>query len=635
MAKQRKAPKEKPMPNVLFSDFETAGMFGKIRVGSLYVRESKIYEDYTDVEKWYDRVLSLLDPDRPNIIFYHNLNFDLGKLKDELGDRLPFDLEQSLFIHHRPVRVKIADLPLIFADTLTLFGADLDSVLRDWGVSHLKINLDEEIVQLGYKSKEEYFINVPIDNPLYRKYLQHDTVGLAEAVENLYTLMNIGPAFWYTPTTPAMTTKYLKTHFPIDYKMLASTRLTKEAEEFVRLGLYGGRTEIFKPFMPPSGDGQAVGRKVDRNSMYPSEMMKEFGVGSWKWLEGGLAEMWFRKTGAKLSAVVEATVTVPEMEIPPLPMRVKGRLVFPTGRMTGVWEASELHYALSVGVKLEAINKGVFFMHTYPVFREYVTFFYKIKSDPASTKSKKAWAKLMLNALFGKTGMRRLREKIYAYSEAKVEELEEKGRPVQLMKMWGKRYILTTSYAFADYIQPHVAARVTALSRINLHQSMLAVDTHYCDTDSISYSLGREFPTEWLGETELGKWKVEREIREAVYIQPKVYAEKDIEGGEYLKIKGVPKDIRKTMTYGTFELMMEHMRRGEDYVVYKNFPTLGNLLTRLRQDRLFSDPDYINKRILAAWSQEGKRRFTKRRMDYENNITVAWDWGEVTAFFKK
>ena len=65
---------------------------------------------------------------------------------------------------------------------------------------------------------------------------------------------------------------------------------------------------------------------------------------------------------------------------------------------------------------------------------------------------------------------------------------------------------------------------ITAIGRINLVSGMLDVgfeNVLYCDTDSIFST--KKMSESLIHSTELGKWKLEDEIKRALFLAPKMY----------------------------------------------------------------------------------------------------------------
>lgn len=310
------------------------------------------------------------------------------------------------------------------------------------------------------------------------------------------------------------------------------------AHDFIRKGFYGGRTELFEEW----------GRDVhyyDLNSSYPASMQFGMPVGDMKELGPCTLETLIKKSAHSVG-FVECTVEIPtSCLIPPLPYRSQGgettvrrpdgkeyplpagKLIFPVGRFTGVWDFEELALLFHplVNGRIISIHRSVWYKKK-PAFREMVQTLYEYRKkhlpDCEDGKCKGCKtdynpglaevAKLMLNAFFGKTGMREERSSlVYIPPSHDWRELGPGAKPVDgnpdTCRIWEVERI-----ASAPYVMPQFAAHITAISRRRLFLGMCDVLSRggkilYCDTDSIIASI--PLSDEMIDQTILGKWKNE------------------------------------------------------------------------------------------------------------------------------
>lgn len=298
--------------------------------------------------------------------------------------------------------------------------------------------------------------------------------------------------------------------------------------KFVREGYYGGRTEVFRRH----GKGVVY---FDINSSYPASMLEPMPVGNV--LETGPISLKMAKAlASKRIGFVEATVEIPEeCDIPPLPVRHNGKLVFPAGRFRGVWDWRELELLNHprVNGKILEIHKGAWY-RAKPIFQDMVLTLYSYRKkhlkgcqdksckgcNPKYSDGLSFVAKLMLNSCYGKFGMNQVRDSIVV-EQLGVRRLD--GRPTNgdpdACTTW-----LVENIVEAPYIIPQIAAHVTALSRIKLFMGMMQVVDRggyvlYTDTDSITTNVVIE------QSEELGAWKQEEAgtFLSADFILPKFY----------------------------------------------------------------------------------------------------------------
>lgn len=304
------------------------------------------------------------------------------------------------------------------------------------------------------------------------------------------------------------------------------------AHEWVRKAYYGGRTEIF------AMRGENL-RYYDLNSSYPASM--KFDMPAGEMME---AETLDWRLVDKYVGFVECTVTIPpDCKVPPLPYRAdSGKLIFPTGTFSGVWCAEELELLSHPLVRgtLSDIKKVVWYRKK-PMFKEMVDHLYAFrdKKRPDYDKGLDAIAKLMLNSLYGKFGMKEQRQEI-VFAENPPSEghcilcHEETGRDMRVCTaclgstpangdigcaVWYKKTTVS-----APYIIPSIAAYITTLARKRLWFHMADVVSQgkmlaYVDTDSVLTD------ADLTTGTELGALKDEYpgELLQGEFIQPKVY----------------------------------------------------------------------------------------------------------------
>lgn len=312
------------------------------------------------------------------------------------------------------------------------------------------------------------------------------------------------------------------------------------AHAYIREGYYGGRTELFKRW----------GHRLfyyDINSSYPASMLEPMPVGDMHELDVKLSWDALRTIRRSHVGFLDVEVTIPRgCPIPPLPVRHEGKLVFPTGSFRGVWDFDELDllsHPLVQG-KVTKVHRSIWYSQE-PVFREMVRVLYRYrqkhvdgckvdKNSPEGhgTKCRKKVcnpdytpglayvAKLMLNSLYGKFGMREDRESV-------VMVPPDEPKPADGWPLNGEHnspFWVVEKFVDAAYIIPQISAHITTLSRRRLWHGMAEViakggELYYVDTDSIMSSAEID-PSD-----ELGGWKREDpdKLIDGEFILPKLY----------------------------------------------------------------------------------------------------------------
>jgi DNA polymerase type B, organellar and viral len=337
-------------------------------------------------------------------------------------------------------------------------------------------SLDKAAKSFGLKGKDKSALAEDLDTPetdrnAWIAYNRVDCVQLYRILEKFHHYVENVLLGEVGITAPATSMKIYRRRF-----LKHGIPRALDTHDFVRSGYKGGRTE---PFIR-HGTGL---RYYDINSSYPAAMLELMPAGDASWCEGKPAK---RLLDGKHIGFVEARVYVPEgMNLPPLPV-TQGKLIFPVGRLEGVWEWSELQMAVEHGCEIVEFKRSCWYP-AVPLFREFVEelYQYRDKSSPLYDEGLAEVVKIMLNSLYGKFGMKTLRKQIYLWNDPELPEgaVPCSGEPD--CPVW---YAETESDA--PYVMPQISARVTSLARQRLYRGMVEIEqgggrVYYVDTDSI------------------------------------------------------------------------------------------------------------------------------------------------------
>jgi hypothetical protein len=362
--------------------------------------------------------------------------------------------------------------PIRFVDSLKLMPGSLEKLAKSFGVpGKLKHDLD----LFEYDSRWE-------------SYVKQDCVALYRVIDSFRHLVEHDLGGEVGVTLPATAMKLYRRR----YQTLPIERAT-DSHSMARDAYFGGRTEVYR------SHGERL-YYYDRNSSYPAAMLEPMPVGRAVWHRGVPTDGMLKSR----IGLVSCDVVVPDTLDPPvLPVRHNGRLVFPVGRLSGTWDSSELLYAQSLGCEVVRWGRSCWFS-AEPVLREFSLNLQKYRDRTLETWSEGLdfVCKILRNSLYGKFGQHPEREEIGRHGERRK------------------------SVKDAEYIIPQIAAHVTALARVALHQQMMQAklkggQLYMCDTDSIITDVELN---EGLG---LGEWKAEYpEYRGRLFgrfLAPKMY----------------------------------------------------------------------------------------------------------------
>lgn len=313
--------------------------------------------------------------------------------------------------------------------------------------------------------------------------------------------------------------------------------LTPATWRRVRSAYYGGRVIVGKPY-------SARGEHFDLRSAYPAALHRTAVP------LGDHREVGRARAGAAYRdgrpGVYRATVTIPEMHVPPLPVRYGERVGFPVGTVTGSWVEPELRAAEQRGVTIDAIHAGVVWSGASVLFADLVADWHALRRHHGGALGD--WLRLFANSLTGKLAESPDREMVRMHcptNEIKICRGDVCGRvrctgrcgAYRQIDDWGVIWAVPY-YRPADSAHVQWAAYLTASTReqLLLGAERVGHDLVYSDTDSI-WTCGNEEPGD-IGEL-LGQWARVESYGEMQIMAPKVYRYLTLDGEERVRAAGI------------------------------------------------------------------------------------------------
>lgn len=390
------------------------------------------------------------------------------------------------------------------------------------------------------------------------KYSELDTVILYKVLIEfnalIYTTFRVD-AFKY-PTLSSLAfaifrTKYLK---PDTIPLIDG-----DIYNAIRLSYTGGACDVYKPF------GKNI-KGYDVNGLYPSMMAeKEMPVGNPISFHGDISKYEEDPFG-----FFEVDVTAPlDLNVPILQIRMKienvYRTIAPVGTWTGWYFSEELKEAKQLGYAYN-IRRGYLF-DKETIFKDFIEDLYKYKENSERDSAQYTIFKLLMNSLYGRFGMDPLMENhmILPTKEASKyhEDDSDKWIVSNIIDLKNGKELISF-FDLKDSLKDDnnkrkinmsipISSAITSYSRIfmSYFKNMPGVNLYYSDTDSIY--IDQLLDPKYISETAIGKFKLERILKRAIFLTPKFYGgillNKENKYTEYVKNKGLKYPIEFNKLY--------------------------------------------------------------------------------------
>jgi len=299
-------------------------------------------------------------------------------------------------------------------------------------------------------------------------------------------------------------------------------------------------------------------------------------------------------------SIATVTVSVPDMFLPPLPVRRGGRVFFPVGKWGGTYTGEDLKLLLEVGGTIEKVHSVLYF-EAFDDLADYANDIYalrKASNNPAERKM----LKILLNSLYGKFGEGDIGESALIHPSKPVDD--------SYMVIPGVYRVETRK--FVPHAHVPISSYITAYARSLLYRYMAsASDVHYCDTDGFSTS-DPDIPTS----AELGALKLEKKIGHADFLMPKFYRIRglDMDGNalELVKAKGF-----SGLSWEGFDKIKGRSAK----VPVTRMSRVKELLQNAGKGETIHPYD--------KHFEKGLRNITPKRFEYSDGSTRPWTIGEI------
>ena len=500
-------------------DIETAGLAEELVVGEILYNGQKLV-----FRNWHTFFFMLKELPDKTTLYAHNAGKYDNRYVFDNASKYGYKIKNKVVINgHILFTLYLSkNKKIYFRDSILLLKSGLKNLCNDFDIEHVKKDFNMlKWINAGCP-----------ETPELLEYLHYDCLSLTEIMDLF--ISEIG-----TPKMTIAGTAFsilLKTPFRDgtigDY---TKNYLKISQEEKIRQGYYGGRVEVFTRSCNHA-------YKYDVNSLYPAVMHDNYYPVGRVSHTTDTDKIKARIERYKHLGICKVKVKAPDnLDIPLLPMKLEGRLLFPLGEWTGWYTSIEILQALDLGYKIEYME-GFTWKRKARLFKPFVSKYYEIKKN--STGSKKLMAKYLLNSSYGKFGQRREHKEVLS-----MDEVIERGLDIGEFEYINDELLTheVTSYRNRS-INPVYAIFVTAYARKVLYDGMQTVKLHggqvyYVDTDCIVSDI--ELPGYMVDNDALGLWKLEETIKEGVFVAPKLYKTVSIEGEHHIKAKGITRKMQQ------------------------------------------------------------------------------------------
>ncbi len=327
----------------------------------------------------------------------------------------------------------------------------------------------------------------------------------------------------------------------LDRKLVGSD---SESQTRERSAYKGGRTEVFKKY------GKNL-YYIDRNSSYPASMLKKMPiffkhrilVDNVKVTKKDLTETNLYRATVKY--IGQDKHFIPNI----LNRSSKGDITATRDSIpNGYHWGCELIEAIKNNCEVHISEINVY--ETGEIFKDYAEYFYserlKIKTQKPALAN---FFKLLLNSLYGKFGQKIVPQTLICTgSEDVTKIINDRHKKIVDVSEVGSFTVLKYQDRMRDKLSignlVRFSSYISALARCALSKMMRKIGhehIYYCDTDSIVCDV--KVDEKYMSQDKLGLWKLEHEVKEGVFLAPKVYAMRKLEDDDEKLIEEFKKMI--------------------------------------------------------------------------------------------
>jgi hypothetical protein len=539
--------------------------------------EEMISQFFTDIEKIYNNYT----------IRIHNFSsFDslyMLKILYQKYKTSPLFKDGKVISLNLSSKYKKDKFKMFIKDSLKLLPQSLENLIKGFNIETQKLLFPYKFVNkdnLNYtgsiptfdyyinngiyeKSKHERYLELAkeFENKPWnlieetKKYIYNDIKSLYDIIEkfskDVYDVESINISD--VVSISSLTLKIFLTNY-YDSKRTPIHIPRYKQHKDIKKAYYGGRTEVLKTY----GEDLYL---YDVNSLYPSVMLKDMPVGNLVKSSDTNLDNYF--------GFCYVTVEVPEScKNPALAYRdSRGSIYNPVGSWTGWYSSEILKTARDVDKAKIIVHYGYKLKKGENVFTNFIHNYFELKRKATEQKNDglRMLAKLMLNSLYGRFGLKYILTTTKIVSSSEFKELSLKYKVLDSFRFDEENDLEYIRYAkepsdiledldaesykklvskegsgSEDFITRSlpISAMVTSYAASFMHPFLNMSDNecYYTDTDSLV--LKHPLDPKYVGDG-LGQFKLVGKIKRAYFISPKLYCIILENGDTIIKAKGV------------------------------------------------------------------------------------------------
>ena len=459
-----------------------------ILIGFCHKKEDKyIYNSFYGDDCVKQFIDMIRENDYTHIIGYNSGKYDYILIKNEIlkqkGDIKEYRKNANAVMRGT---ITFANKSIEMVDLLNFTSGSLKSNLKSYKCEISKGEIDYN--KIGRVNDDDFKKDLD-------EYCKKDVIGTYQLYEKLelpYTERGI--IFLDLFTASQGSYKILK-----DFWRLANYDIQKmvkrEKDNYFRDAIYGGRCEVFKREFKSNkyedirqgkikyDDVDDYMRALDVNSLYPSAMRNNlYPVGkeklTTKFIDGKLG-------------IYNCKIEKPkDIEYPVV--FDKDHKSYNLFDCEGTYTSIDILQMRKYGYKVKILS-GYYWDESEYIFKDYVDEFYRIKKESAKGSPQYGNAKLMLNAVYGKTLQRDQNEINFTFTTK--QEIEEAKRSLSGKKgKWKGEIDRTNGTLLMTFTEDeskntnkksYLGAFILSYSKIDMYDKITISNPYYTDTDSL------------------------------------------------------------------------------------------------------------------------------------------------------